>query len=192
MEPSNLTNSVQYLSAVSEFRVAQGYFSDILNAQLIIFSLILGAIVALYAFFNYRIQKEIIQKEVKKIIEKRFEAKFTKELSRHDKLLTLLKASVERAMGEFWSSEKSYVTAFVWWIRAAYDFFQGGNEPLTRGSLGAAKESVEKILDASQLSAKDVSEYHRLIPEIDDKTYGKEKQLLDNAFRNALTRTTTK
>ena len=56
--------STSTIEALNNFSMAQNYFSDILNAQLVIFSLVVGALIALYFLFNYKISKNKIESEV--------------------------------------------------------------------------------------------------------------------------------
>ena len=65
-------SSVSAQNKIAEFEIAKNYFSDILNSQLVIFSLIVTIVVAgllsLYFFFNKKVSKEDIRVEVEKSI----------------------------------------------------------------------------------------------------------------------------
>jgi hypothetical protein len=97
-----------------------------------------------------------------------------------------LRGEVYRTLGQFWDSEKKYSTAFIWWIRAAYDLSLAGEEALTRIALSSAKESVEKVESSYALDYDIIGEYQHLFSEISDKTYKIEKDMLDKAIKNAL------
>jgi len=187
---------------IAEFRIAENYFSDILNAQLVIFSLVVAIIVALYFLFNWKISKEQIKNEVEEST-KKIEEKFTKEfekksklisenlaseLVKHENMITSLRGEVYRTLGQFWDSEKQYNTAFIWWIRSAHNLALAGEENITRIALGSAKESVEKIKFGFELNYDLIGEYQRLFAEVDDKIYKIEKELLDKAIKDALNR----
>lgn len=196
-------NSVDSLKQViNELEMSQTYFSDILNAQLVIFSLIVAVVVALYFLFNYRISRNHIEREVKKatdefkkaILEehetqnKQIMEKLTENYAKHENSIAILRGEVYRTLGLFWTSEKSHASAFIWWIRAAHAYAVGRDEDMTRIALGSAKESVEKVSDAYQLVADIIGEFQRLIAEIDEKIYKIEKDLLDKALKDALNR----
>lgn len=190
---------------MTEFRIAENYFSDILNAQLVIFSLIVAIIVALYFVFNWKISKEQIKNEVEESIKnieekfnKEFEEKskmitqnFAQELVDHENMITSLRGEVYRTLGQFWDSEKKYSTAFIWWIRAAHSLSMAGEEAIARIALSSAKESVEKIKWGFELNYDLIGEYQRLFAGIDDKIYKIEKDLLDKAIKDTLSRKST-
>jgi tetratricopeptide (TPR) repeat protein len=189
------TNTIELEKTISDFQIAENYFSDILNAQLTIFSLIVAAIVALYFFFNWKISKDQIKKEtveaikeIKNEIRKEFEEKNKNITENIAAEMTILRGEIYRTLGQYWDSQKSFTTAFIWWIRAAYNFASAGDENMTRISLSSAKESVEKIQYATQLDYKLIGEYQRLFSKIDDKIYKIEKDLLDKAIKKILTK----
>lgn len=190
---------------IKEFKIAENYFSDILNAQLVIFSLIVAAIVSLYFLFYYRVSRAQIKNEVERVIDelkKKIEDEnkqkikiltnsLASELVKHENQITFLRGQVYRTLGQFWDSEKKYSTAFIWWVRAANNFSKAGEERLTRLALESAKESVEKVKFGFELNFDLIGEYQRLFAEIDDKIYKIEKDLLDKALKDALNRKLT-
>lgn len=189
-------------NTITEYKIAENYFSDILNAQLVIFSIIVGVIVALYFFFNYKISKTQIKKEVSDVFDefkndintaneentKVLADNLASQLAQHESMITSLRGEVYRTLGQFWDSEKSFSTAFIWWIRAAYQFSQAGEETLVRLALSSAKDSVERIALGFELNYDLIGEYQRLFSEINDKMYKIEKDLLDKAIKDALNR----
>ncbi len=201
---STISKTPDLQKATDNFQIAQSYFSDILNSQLIIFSLIVTVVVAiivgLYFFFNKQVSKEQIKKEVKdgvkeirEEIRKEFEEKneqiknkFVTEISRHDYDIMILRGEISRQMGQFWDSQKTYSTAFIWWIRAADNFARTKDEKMTRIALNSAKDAIEKIQYASEINYDILGEYQRLFSEIDDGIYKIEKDSLDKAIKNAL------
>jgi len=189
-------------SEIVDFKIAENYFSDILNAQLVIFSVIVAALIAFYFLFNFKISKEQIRKEIEKISEdfkkaiqdeneakiKELSENLAKKLVEHEDMITVLRGTVHRTLGQFWDSEKSYATAFIWWIRAAHNFSIAGEENLARLALGSARESVEKINFGYELNYDLIGEYQRLFAEINDKLYKIEKDLLDTAIKGTLSK----
>jgi len=196
------TSTIELEKAINNFQIAQNYFSDILNSQLIIFSIIVGALIAFYFLFNWKISKDQIKrevqeaiKEIKEKIREEFEEKnrqitenLARELIQHKEEITILRGEISRQMAQFWDSEKSFSVAFIWWIRAAHHFARANDENMTRISLSSAKESVEKIIWGFELNYDLIGEYQRLFSQIDDKLYKLEKDLLDNAIKDALNR----
>jgi hypothetical protein len=194
------TSATDLENVINEFKIAQNYFSDILNSQLIIFSIIVGALVALYFLFNWKISKEYIKsevkegvKETKEEIKKEFEDKnkqlakdLKNDLIRHESEITILRGEICRQMGQFWDSEKNFSVAFIWWIRGANNFAHGGDEDMTRICLSSTKNSVEKIKYGYELNYDIIGEYQRLFAGIDDKNYKIEKDLLDKAVKDTL------
>lgn len=192
-------------SAISQFYIAQGYFSDILNAQLTIFSLIVGVIVALYFFFNFKVSKNQIQSEISELAKqlkqelqndldqksKSIRDQMAADIIKHEGMLSILRGEVYRTLGQFWDSEKSYSTAFIWWIRAALSFHEANDENMTRIALESAKLSVEKVENDYELSASIKGEYQTLFQNIDGVVYRIEKELLDSEVKKALNRKVT-
>lgn len=195
-----IENATQLKEAVISFQIAQGYFSYILNAQLVIFSLIVAAIVGLYFFFNKQASKDQIKNEVEKGVKeikeemgKEFEEKsketkvaFVEEIIRHDQDITGLRGEVARQMGQFWDSQKSYSTSFIWWIRSASYFAKAKDDKLTRIALNSAKDTIQNIQYAFQIDYDILGEYQKLFSEIDDGAYKIEKDLLDKSIKEAL------
>ncbi|MDD5068205.1 MAG: hypothetical protein PHS53_00755 [Candidatus Pacebacteria bacterium] len=198
---STLATSSEVQHATDQFQIAQGYFSNILEAQTAIFSLIVGAIIAFYIFFNWKTSKEHIKKEtdlhfveLRKQIQKDFDEKtenlesmFSTGMAQHDTAIGTLRGQTYRTLGQFWDSEKSYATAFLWWFRAASAFASVAEAPLTRICLTGAKRSIERVESGFELRPDDIGEYQGLLTKIDD-SYKIEKDLLDIALKAALVR----
>lgn len=199
MTPSSNLSSFETQSSVDQFHIAQGYFSDILQAQTAIFSLIVAGLIAFYVFFNWRTSKSQIKKEadahfleVKEQIEKEFIEKmenlqtlFATGMSQQKNEIGKLTGQNYRTLGEFWDSEKKYSTAFIWWFRGAHQFALVSSESLARVCLSSAKESIERVAFAFELDTDTIGEYQKLILEIPD-TYKIEKEMLDSAFKATL------
>ena len=168
-----------------------------MNAQLVIFSLIVAVIVGLSYLISYRVSKEEIKKEVelkvdgeiKKIErkEKDLVGQIAESLEDQKSEIRSLRSTIYRTLGQFWDSEKSYSTAFIWWIRAAHSYSKVEDEELTRICLSNARDSVSKIEYAFQLDTNLVGEFQNLFADIDDGKYKIEKDLLSLAVKNKLT-----
>lgn len=179
-----------------EFKIAKNYFSNILNAQLVIFSGIVAAIVGLYFFFNrLEIEKNVKQvadrnkeeteAKLKKVIEaiaKSIDEKFKDQESK----IVRIEADLSRTTASSLDNRKIYNMAFGWWIRAADDYSFLGDEKFIRICLNAAKNSVEKITEPSDLDNDLIGNYQKTMPKIDDKIYKIEKDLLDKAVKSKL------
>lgn len=182
--------------------ISKDYFISILNGQLIIFSVIVGALVALYFLFNWRISKKQVKDEVEAEIKKLREEvlaesrkaleerskEFTRSIETHSREITFVRASVYRTLGEFWDSQKNFSVAFLWWMRAANNFSKSDEDGLTRIALGSAKESVERIENSYELDSNSIGEFQRIMGKIDKKKFKIEKELLDKALKDILTK----
>jgi|SRR3990167_6088433 len=187
-----------------KFQISQNYFSDILNAQLVIFAVIVGALAVFSWIFQYRISKGTIKKEVvraTKHLRKKMNQRYGRNLKKLDTQISerflglesnvgVTKGEVYRSMGLFWDSQKSYSVAFIWWIRAAYEFFMIVDESLTRICLNNAQASVSKITSVAQITDS-IGEYQKTTSKIDGKLYKMEKDQLDSAVKAALEKTIT-
>ncbi len=189
---------------VESFGIAENYFSDILAFQLAVFSIVILVLLGLYFFFNWKIQKDQIESEVKAGIEKltdslkkevsekfegenkRIETQLTSDFVKHEGEIKILRAEIYRSMGQFWDSQKSYATAFLWWFRAACEFASTTDEKMTRISLESAKESLNKVPYSFHLTTQIIGEYQRLLPMVDDVKFGIEKELLKDTFKKVL------
>lgn len=183
-------------------QISQAYFSHILNAQLVIFSVILGALISLYFFFNYKVSKNQIKLEVdelKKDLEKKFYAdieeknkiisdQISTDIIRHEGTLNVLSGEVYRTFGQFWDREKSYNISFIWWMRAADKFFAAGDEKMTRITLNSAKNSIKSINYGYNINTDMIGEYQKILPNFDEGIYKIEKDSLDLEFKKALIR----
>ncbi len=188
---------------LQEFKIAQNYFSDILNAQLVTFSIIVGALIGLSWIFSHKVSEAAIHKEVKKKyddlkieMDKQSQTNYESlkglletEVQLLKSELGLANASIYRTMGHFWDSQKSYSTAFIWWMRAAELFVQFDDESLARIALKSAKESLEKISYEYNLSIENRSEFQKIISLIKDDKYSIEKELLTDEFKKVLKKT---
>ena len=194
--------STSTIETLNNFSMAQNYFSDILNAQLVIFSLVVGALIALYFLFNYKISKNQIESEVsehmikiKKELHNDIEQKYkiatdnlASELVKHENMMDVLRGEVYRTLGQFWGKEKSYSTAFIWWMRAASNFALAGDEKLARISLDSAYKSVKSIPYKHELNTELIGEYQIILKDINSVIYRIEKELLDEEVKKALNR----
>ena len=200
METSTISSSTLLLQqSMEKFDIARDYFASILNAQLIIFSVIVGALVALYFLFNWKVSKDQIKKEVDAEVKRVKEdvladakkqlqeqnAELTKSINDHSQEIAYVRGEVYRTLGEFWDSQERFPTAFIWWMRAAQKFWKN-NEKLARIALGSAKESVERIDKGYLLNSDLIGEFQKIMPEIDDVRYKIEKELLDKAIKDVL------
>ncbi len=191
--------------AITEFKIAEGYFSTILNSQLVIFSLIVGALIGLSWIFTYKVSESSIKKEVKRYfdelkidLDKKYE-KNKEELKNHIESqskdiqyeLNVVKAQIYRTLGQFWDSEKSYLVAFIWWMRAADYFCIADQDELARIALDKAKSSIEQITAPNRITSKDKGEFQEIMSRIDEKKYQIEKDLLKEAFNKVLRITST-
>ncbi len=195
--------SLDLVQTQMEFKIAENYFSDILQAQLAIFILIVTILSALSWYFQYKTTKGQINKEVLSSTKKmraNMKAEFKEEVQNLDKKISdrfsnladdvgATRGNVYRSMALFWDSQKNYSVAFVWWVRAANQFSKIGDKNLTRIGLGKAKESVAQIQFATELTPDDISEYQELTAQIDDKMYKTEKDSLDQAMKSTLSKT---
>lgn len=195
------STSSEIMHAVDQFQIAQGYFSDILTAQTAIFSVIVGAIIALYFFFNSKVSKEQIENaanehfaEVKKEMEgmvnekmETLENMFEVGMAQNEAAIGILTGQNYLTLGQFWDSEEDYNVAFIWWLRGAHQFSKISEDKLARICLSGAKSSLERIRYGSDLRTDDIGEYQKLTVEIPD-SYKIEKDLLDTAFKETLTR----
>jgi len=191
--------------AISSFQIAENYFSDILNSQIIIFSLILAAIISFYFVFNWRISKNQIRKKIREAMKevkselskeleeksKKINEKLAKDIKKHEEDITILRGEIYRTLGQYWKSQKQHSSAFIWWIRAAEQFALARDEKMVRISLNSAKESVERVQYATQLNYDLIGEYQNIFSKISSETYRIEKDLLEKATRNALEKQST-
>lgn len=202
--------------AILEFQIAQSYFSDILNAQLVIFSLIVAALVGLYFFFSFKVASTQIKNEVEQSVENvkeqirmeleegrqkltkeladkttALEKKSSEEFAKHEGEIMILRGENYRAFALHWDGQKAFAGAFIWWIRAAHSFASAEDRDMARVSLAAAKESVERVKYGTELQPDIIGEYQRLYAEIDDSTYSIEKELLSSALKESLSRRVT-
>jgi len=196
----NLSTST--IETLTNLASSKDYFSDILNAQLVIFSLIVGAVIALYFLFNYKISKNQIASEISEYaiktkqeliddIEQKYKIitdNLASELAKHEELMNYLRGEVYRTLGQFWDSEKSYSIAFIWWMRASSNFALAGDEKLVRISLSSACKSAKKVSSKYELTTEIVGEYQTIFGDIDSKLYRIEKELLDKEVKDALVR----
>lgn len=190
--------TTQQLYEVS-YRVAHDYFSDILNNQLIIFSVIVATMVGLQFYWSYRISKNKIAEEVGRQVKKVEHNLFEEYKKRVDALVEIaatserklnsknraLQADIYRTMGHFFDSEKQYGVAFIWWMRAIENYVLVGEEKMTRTSLKWAKESVERISYSVEIES-DIGEYQKILALLDDSLYRLEKAALDKEVENTL------
>lgn len=190
---------------LSVLEAQKDFFLHILNLQLVIFSVVVAAIIGLSWLYHYKVSKSEIRKEVAEAKEK-MKVEFGEIFKEQSSALTIkieavsnqqkrtvksLRGRIYRTLGSFWDSQKSYSVAFIWWIRAAYNFASVGEESLARIALGSAKESVEKVKYGYQLDYKDIGEFQNLLSEIDSQLYKIEKEMLDEAFKQTLSRKPT-
>ncbi len=190
----------QIQAQIEKFEISQNYFSDILNAQLVIFSLIVAVIVGAYFIFQSKVSKSTIKKKVDKEI-KKSEKKLAKKVDKNTEKLkesisetlstitnnvSTTEADVYRSMAYFWDSQSSFGVAFLWWIRASHQYAQAGEDVLTRICLNKAKLSVEKIEQTYTLVPENIGEYQKLMSKIDTRKYKLEKELLDDALKKKL------
>lgn len=201
MPTSTLLDSL----SIEKFEIAQSYFSDILNAQLVIFSLIVAALLGLSWLYNYRTSKNRIKdfvleetNKVKKELHDNIDIKVEEFKNSLDEAINAqkydiraLRGEIYRTLGQFHDSQKDYNVAFIWWIRAAHNFSKCGDENITRISLGGAKESVEKVQYGFELDYRTIGEYQELIGEIDSVKYKIEKEMLEKAIKNVLEKKTS-
>lgn len=185
-----------------EFKVAEGYFSHILNAQLTIFVLIVSILSALSIYLQYRMTKGQINKEVlksTKVMRKNIKKDFKnnmllldKKISEHFESLEIdianTRGNTYRSLALFWDNQKSYAVAFIWWVRAASLFAKAYSENMVKISLGGARQSMSLIGSATDITPADISEYEKLMSEIDDKLYKTEKSSLDETMKRTLTK----
>jgi len=200
---ANSTQSASLQEEVLKFSIAQDYFSDILNSQITIFSVIVAIFLAINWIYQRRVAKEEIKKEVKEQIrsikkelnddlaekQKALIGVITERLNQGDVEINLLRGEVYRSMAQFWDSQSSFSTAFIWWTRAAFYFSLVKDENMARISLGAAKRSVERVGSGYELGANIMGEAQRLISLIDNNIYRVEKELLYEALKVALSKT---
>lgn len=182
--------------SIREFEIANNYFSDILNSQLIIFSTIVVVLVAINWIYSYkhsqrRIEEEVenkIKDEIKKINKKEKESKLliARLLGDQANEISVLRADIYRTLGQFWFSRSSYSTAFIWWIRAAYNYSRADAENMVRVALSNARDSIDKIEYTYDLSTDDVGEFQRLFLEINDQRFKVEKELLEDSVKRKL------
>jgi|SRR3989344_1955707 len=187
---------------MDSLQIAQNYFSHILNAQLVIFSVIVGALISLYFFFNYKISKSQIESgidELKKELKDEFSIlieeknkiiseQISTDVTRHEGMLNILSGEVYRAFGQFHDQDKVFGVAFIWWMRAAEKFFAADDENMTRITLNSAKSSIKKIDYGFQISADLVGEYQKILPNFNEGIYKVERDFLDLEFKKALAR----
>ncbi|OGH91786.1 MAG: hypothetical protein A2534_04650 [Candidatus Magasanikbacteria bacterium RIFOXYD2_FULL_39_9] len=209
LNSSSVSTTIKELIATQplEFTIAQGYFSDILNAQLVIFSLLVAGLVSLYFIFNYKISKSQVQK-IEESLQKKFNESvnklkgdlraelkleielYKKELqpviTKHENEILIVKGQAYRALAELWGSQKDYRASFAWWIRAADSFNSADSEALTRVCLSLAREVVEKIEYGFEISTDIVGEYQNVMKKIKNTNYKIEKELLEKALKATL------
>lgn len=197
---ANSTGSASLQEEIQKFSIAKDYFSDILSSQLQIFSLILVALLAINWLYQRKVTKDEIKEEVGKQInaikkelndeldlkQKALVDVITGRLNQGDIDINLLRGEVYRSMAQFWDSQSSFSTAFIWWTRAAFYFSLIKDENMARMCLGAAKRSVERVGSGYELGADIMGESQRLISLIDNNVYRVEKDLLYEALKIAL------
>ena len=205
----SFNNLVQRVSGLAQgpdnFGIAENYFSDILNAQLLIFSLIIIILVTicvgLYFIFIPRISKNQIKREVKNAIknikkdlkeeqEKKykdlnndFESRFKNFAEKFNKKLTGARGEIFRMFGQYLQDKKSYYPAFLWWLRSAREFSSApGAEKGVRIALKSAITMIRKV-ESYELDSDGISEYQNILKQIDDEVYKAEKEALEEAFK---------
>lgn len=192
-----------FQNAAEQFQIAQGFFSDILNAQLVIFSTIVAALVALYFLFNQKVTREHIRLETKLLftelqsdIDAKFEernaaleAQFNAAILQHESIIGDLRGQTYRSLGQFWEREGKFSSAFIWWMRATSAFTKVNNERLTRIALNHARICIENIQHSSNLSSSLIGEYQKAIADTDSR-FDLEKGMLDSAIKTVLSQKT--
>lgn len=191
---------------MESFQIAQSYFSDILNAQLVIFSLIITLLVAitisLYFIFVPKFTKhqieERVEEEVKKLSSKNKEEirnEYTKEAELIKKELDDLKlsyqsqfdflqADIARSMALGFDNGRYPSGSFDWSIRAARYFSQTiGNDVLVRGNLNKA---IGIIKNFSQLNGININMFNEHISNIDRIRFGLELDILENEIKRLI------
>lgn len=181
---------------VIEFKVAENYFSDILNAQLVIFAVIVGAA----WFMNWVSSRREIKNTVKDGVgelETQFKRSFdewkgafTQKINERFEETnlenSLTRGEVYRNMAQFWDSKERFVIAFIWWMRAASTVFSAGDDDMTRICLSGAKKSISRAESIAGLKPEDIGEFQKLIGEIDDTKFKIEKELLNEVLKAKL------
>jgi hypothetical protein len=199
--PIERATGTEIQSAIDHYTIAENYFSDILQAQTAIFSVIVAAIVALYFLFNWRASRVHVSREITKQIgqireefEKNFNEKieslqeiFFTAISQHDTAIGEMRGQTYRTLGQFWESEGENSTAFTWWMRSTQAFALIKDARHTRIALDGAKRSVEAVKYGYELDLGSIGEYQKLIADVDD-AYKIEKEMLDAAVKAAIER----
>lgn len=192
---------------MENFQIAQSYFSDILNAQLVIFSLIVGFLVALavslYFIFVPKFTKRQIEEKVDEKIKKLLDSikeeiknESTKEIQliqdELDKLKKInvdsfnsMQADIARTMSISLENNNYLTGAFDWSIRAARYFSQASDgEKFSRAFLNRAIRIIKKINPPSEV---DINMYndHILIIKSSEK-FGIEIEVLNDEIKRLI------
>lgn len=190
----------EVVKAVIEMQISKEYFSYILNAQILIFSLIVASIVSLYFFFNEKINKKYIDTMVKRLrisikekLSKEIENDFKKSLEDSEKRVKLqerkilsLEASLARTLGFVTEKQGLLKPSFLWWLRAAEYCVKGEDDKTTRVYLKSAYRVAQKIKNREILDGECIGDYQKIVSSIDDVKYKIEKELIEIEVKRIL------
>lgn len=199
--PAPMVSSAEVQRVIDHFQIAEGYFSNILEVQTAIFSIIVAALVTLYFLFNWKASKIQIEKAsaahfsaIKEQMYREFEEKmenlqniFSSRMEEQKRSIGYLSAQNYRTLGQFWDSEKNYSVSFIWWLRGAEQFSLVSDESLTRICLSGAKDAIERVSYGFEIRPDTVGEYQKIISEL-PSIYQMEKNLLDTEIKKTISK----
>ena len=185
-------NNDEIAKKIIELSISKEYFSHTLNTQVAIFSCIVSAIIIIIVALSWLYNHKLWKQEIATEIEKKFKKEATKSEGRDEKFknklleafldqkndLISLRGEIYRGHGNLWLSQKNYSVAFIWWMRAANEYYTSKTDNMVRLCLDSAKTSLEGIENTYEITTDNIGESQQILNKLTDDSYKIEKEAI--------------
>ena len=140
-------------------RIAEGYFTTILNSQTTIFSVIVAVLVAVSWIFSFYRTKDLIVEQMRPVharvaqiqaeLSEASEKRIDSEMQEVRNEIANLHAALSRAFASMF--EKRPGVSFIWWLRAASEYTEDQREMIS-SALDSAHSAVLQLVYKHDLS----------------------------------------